>query len=101
LLENQLPFFIIKEIYNLAFPSRSNYHSFIQLTCELFEKSVRHCFSLQNEHHMPIYPNFKIMHFADLLKTFSLPQSKRLEKKKKKKKPVKDVIHHLYTESVE
>jgi hypothetical protein len=36
LLENQLPFFIIEELYNLAFASRSNYHSFTQLTCVLF-----------------------------------------------------------------
>jgi hypothetical protein len=36
LLENQLPFFIIEELYNLAFASHSNYHSFTQLTCVLF-----------------------------------------------------------------
>jgi hypothetical protein len=36
LLENLLHFFIIEELYNLAFASHSNYHSFPQLTYILF-----------------------------------------------------------------
>jgi hypothetical protein len=82
LLENQLSFFIIEEIYNLAFSSRSNYPCFTQLTCEFFEKLVRHRFSLQNEHHMPIYPNFKIMHSVNLLRTFFFASITKAIKKK-------------------
>jgi hypothetical protein len=82
LLENQLPFFIIEELYNLAFASHSNYCSFTQLTCEIFEHSAAIFFSLQKEPPVSPYPDFKIMHFVDLFRIISLPQSQRLQKKK-------------------
>jgi hypothetical protein len=55
LLENQLPFFVIEELYNFAFASRSNYPSFTQLTFEYF--------AYYNTQKMPPDdPNFKIKH---------------------------------------
>jgi hypothetical protein len=78
LLENQLPFFIIEELYNFAFASRSDYHSFTQLTCKLFENDIRP-FICQNESPFSPYPDFKIMHFVDLLRTLSLHKSQRRE----------------------
>jgi hypothetical protein len=105
LLENQLHFFIIEELYNLAFPSRSNYHSFTELTCEYFEDLVKGLFLHQNKPPMtyqkkiepPMYPysTFKIMHFAELLRTFSLRQSQWL----KKRNPDKKDNIHLYSAS--
>jgi hypothetical protein len=92
LLENQLPFFIIEELYNLAFVSHSIYPSFTQLTCAIFVDLARQQFSLQNEPHKSPYPDLKIMHFADLLRTFFLPQSQRLQKRNTRKQ----VIHNLY-----
>jgi hypothetical protein len=68
LLENQLPFFIIKKIYDLAFSSRSDsYPSFNQLTFIFFEKYNSKNMLLNPD------PNFKIMHFVDLIRTFFLP----------------------------
>jgi hypothetical protein len=95
LLENQLPFFIIKDLYNLAFASHSEYHSFTQLTCELFEDLATDFCSLQTKLRKSPYLDFKIMHFADLFRTFSLPQSQRLQKRK----PSKQFIKHLYSAS--
>jgi hypothetical protein len=43
---------------------------------------------------MSPYPDYKIMHFANLLRTFSLPRSQRLQKIN----PSKQVIH-LYSAS--
>ncbi|XP_062176226.1 putative UPF0481 protein At3g02645 [Alnus glutinosa] len=94
LLENQLPFFIIEELYNLAFPSHLNYRSFTQLAYGIFEILVRELFSLQIEPTMSPYPDFKIMHFADLLRTFSLPQSQRPQQRN-----LGDQIIHLYSAS--
>jgi hypothetical protein len=95
LLENQLHFFIIEELYNLAFPSRSNYHSFTELTCEYFEDLVKGLFLHQNKPPMFPYSTFKIMHFAELLRTFSLRQSQWL----KKRNPDKKDNIHLYSAS--
>jgi hypothetical protein len=65
LVENQLPFFVIEELYNLAFPSHSNCISFKELT-----------FKVLANFYFPgmLYdPNLKIMHFVDLLRTIFLP----------------------------
>jgi len=70
LLENQLPFFVIKEIFNFAFESYSNFPSFAQLTFGFFTG--------YNTQKMSPNPNLEIMHFLDLLRTFFLPQSRRL-----------------------
>jgi hypothetical protein len=70
LLENQLPFFVIKEIFNFAFAPYPNFPSFIELTFIRFRG--------YNTQIMSPNPNLEIMHFLDLLRTFFLPQSLRL-----------------------
>jgi hypothetical protein len=69
LLENQLPFFVIKEIFDFAF-AYSNFPSFAQLTFKFF--------SVYNTQEMSPDSNLEIIHFLDLLRTFFLPQSLRL-----------------------
>ncbi|XP_062176264.1 UPF0481 protein At3g47200-like [Alnus glutinosa] len=64
LLENQLPFFIIKEIFDFAF-AKSNFPSFAQLTFKFF--------SDYNTQEMSPDSNLEIIHFLDLLRTFFLP----------------------------
>ena len=68
LLENQVPFFVIEELYHLALPSLLNSHSLIQLTFDFFN-------------HLNIHgkaPNVKIQHFTDLLRFFELPNENEL-----------------------
>ncbi|KAL4655092.1 hypothetical protein ACB092_01G425900 [Castanea dentata] len=61
LLENQLPFFVLEKLFNLAFGNHSNF-SLIQLTFEFFEDyNVMHCEKVEIEH------------FTDLIRTFQLP----------------------------
>jgi hypothetical protein len=84
LLENQLPFFIIRTLYNFAFSSRPDYPSFIQLTFDFFRP--------YNTQHMRPNPNFKIMHFVDLIRTCFLPNNLPLK--------LCDIsVIHLYTAS--
>jgi hypothetical protein len=86
LLENQLPFFVIKEIFNFAFASYSNLPSFAQLTFGFFTS--------YNTQEMSPDSNLEIIHFLDLLRTFFLPQSYRLPQRGN------DVGgEHLYTAS--
>jgi hypothetical protein len=75
LLENQLPFFVIKEIFNFAFPSYSNFPSFAHLTFEFFTE--------HNIQKMSPNPKLEIMHFLDLLRTFFLPQSRSLPQRQR------------------
>uniref|UniRef100_A0A2N9HR53 Uncharacterized protein n=1 Tax=Fagus sylvatica TaxID=28930 RepID=A0A2N9HR53_FAGSY len=70
LLENQLPFFVIEELYHLALPSKSNSIPLIQLTFEFFEELNIHK-----------SPNVKIKHFTDLLRFFQLPPTNKLPKR--------------------
>ena len=66
LLENQVPFFVIEELYRLALPPNSR--SLIQLTFDFFN-------------HLNIHgkaPNVKIQHFTDLLRFFELPNENEL-----------------------
>ena len=68
LLENQVQFFVIEELYHQALPSISNSHSLIQLTFDFFK-------------HLNIHkkaPNVKIQHFTDLLRFFELPNENEL-----------------------
>jgi hypothetical protein len=76
LLENQLPFFVMEELYNLAFSTSSNYPaSFTLLTSEFFELYKGHGITF----HVPLDdPNLKILHFCDLLRTCFLPPSAML-----------------------
>ncbi|XP_062176224.1 UPF0481 protein At3g47200-like [Alnus glutinosa] len=85
LLENQLPFFIIDELYNFAFASRSNLLSFTELAIIFFQRS--------NTRDISLDPNLKIRHFIDLVRTSFLPQSisQSLSKRNDRKK-----VKHLY-----
>jgi hypothetical protein len=86
LLENQLPFFVLEELYNFAFASSSNYPSFTQLTFEFF--------AFYNPQKMSPHPNLRIMHFVDLIRTFFLPPLERLQEIKRGEK-----VRHLYSVS--
>ncbi|KAL0013015.1 hypothetical protein SO802_000084 [Lithocarpus litseifolius] len=69
LLENQLPFFVIEKLYQLAFPNNSNSPpSLNDLTFNFF-KSL----NTQKKN-----TNVKIQHFTDLLRFFHLPSSNKL-----------------------
>ncbi|XP_040996414.1 UPF0481 protein At3g47200-like [Juglans microcarpa x Juglans regia] len=70
LLENQLPFFIIEIIYDIAFPSRSKEgHPFIELSFCQFEY-----YNVQNFRHSE---SEKIFHFTDLVRNFCMPPPER------------------------
>ncbi|KAM3762762.1 hypothetical protein ACB098_01G370400 [Castanea mollissima] len=72
LLENQLPFFVIEMLFNLAFPYGSNNRSLIQLTFDFFK-------TLNIYDRTPIcIAKEEIKHFTDLLRTFQLPESSKL-----------------------
>ncbi|KAL4655066.1 hypothetical protein ACB092_01G424300 [Castanea dentata] len=75
LLENQIPFFIIEKLFDLAFPFLPNSPSLIQLTV--------HFFALFNVQKFEPIPNKRIKHFTDLLRIFQLPppQSPKSETK--------------------
>ncbi|KAF5444424.1 hypothetical protein F2P56_036901 [Juglans regia] len=90
LLENQLPFFVIDRLFNLAFESRPNLctaNSFVQLTFD--------CFRVENSQKMSPnkIPDLNIKHFADLRRTFWLPPSERIPKRSRKS------IENLYSAS--
>ena len=68
LLENQLPFFFLEEVFQDAFPRYSGVLTVRQLTFEFFKG-----FNVQNISHEN--SDVKIQHFTDLLRTFLLPQS--------------------------
>ncbi|KAI4332483.1 hypothetical protein L6164_017387 [Bauhinia variegata] len=69
LLENQVPFFLLEMIYNLA-SARPQGHipSFLELSIKYFEY-----YNTQE-----LEPNFTISHFTDLLRTFNLQPSTTL-----------------------
>ncbi|KAL4655093.1 hypothetical protein ACB092_01G426000 [Castanea dentata] len=69
-----LPFFVIKKIYHLALPSRSNSLSLIQLTFDYFGYS--------NIHNKA--PEGEIKHFTDLLRFFALPPHDKLPQRNPK-----------------
>jgi hypothetical protein len=86
LLENQLPFFIIEKLYELAFSSysRSPYPSFVKLTYD--------CLKRYNTQTLPTPDLTKIMHFVDLIRTFFLPND--LPRRSQGNR-----VRHLYTAS--
>jgi hypothetical protein len=89
LLENQLPLFVIKKLYKLAFASRSEYLSYLFFTNLAFEFFKRY-----NTQNSSPDPNLKIKYFVDLLRTFFLPQPHRLPQRNSGKR-----VTHLYTAS--
>jgi hypothetical protein len=88
LLENQLPFFVMEELYNFAFAFRSNLPSFTELAIKFFKRSKTRDISCD--------PNLKIRHFVDLLRTSFLPQSIP-QRKPKRNRGIR--LTHLYTAS--
>ncbi|XP_075661295.1 UPF0481 protein At3g47200-like [Castanea sativa] len=83
LLENQLPFFVIQELYNLAYPSPSNDLSLVKLSFIYFRQ-----FNIQ---FINAHPNVKIEHFTDLLRTFLIPPPKKQRERGYR------MINRLYT----
>ncbi|KAM3702468.1 hypothetical protein ACJW31_04G028000 [Castanea mollissima] len=78
LLENQLPFFVIEKLHQLAFPfpsAFSNYDSLLRLSIKYF----RDCYNFQFRHDLP---NVEIDHFTDLLRTVQLPPPKKQQKRR-------------------
>ncbi|KAK4285194.1 hypothetical protein QN277_001924 [Acacia crassicarpa] len=67
-LENQLPFFVMEELFNKAFPRENS--SFLKLTYRYFGQF--------NEQQLEPNPDVKIKHFTDLLRLFYL-QGNKLE----------------------
>jgi hypothetical protein len=67
LLENQLPFFIIEKLFDLAFASNPGFSPFVELTFKYFS-------SYKGQGMSPC-PKLEILHFADLLRKFYLPPS--------------------------
>ncbi|KAI4332479.1 hypothetical protein L6164_017384 [Bauhinia variegata] len=69
LLENQVPFFLLEKVYNLA-STRPQGHipSFLELSIKYFDY-----YNTQE-----LEPNFTISHFTDLLRTFNLQPSTTL-----------------------
>ncbi|KAK6260898.1 hypothetical protein SCA6_015372 [Theobroma cacao] len=57
LLENQLPFFVLKDLYNIAFPEPAKIFSFLDLACWYFD--VNKDLSLDDK---------EIKHFTDLIR---------------------------------
>ncbi|XP_065626907.1 UPF0481 protein At3g47200-like [Quercus suber] len=84
LLENQIPFFIIEELFDLAFPFLPNSPSLIVLTFKFFVE-----FNIQKFE--PI-PNMKIKHLTDLLRIFQQPPPPRPQRERKD-----ELIKHLYS----
>ncbi|KAK9997274.1 hypothetical protein SO802_021960 [Lithocarpus litseifolius] len=91
LFENQLPFFVIEKLYQLASPSLidanpcpSNYNCLLKLYINYFSGSST------IEFIQPL-PNVKIEYFTDLLRTYQLPPPG--EQPKRHRQPIK----HLYS----
>ncbi|KAM3762763.1 hypothetical protein ACB098_01G370500 [Castanea mollissima] len=83
LLGNQIPFFIIEKLFDLAFPFLPNSPSLIWLTF-LF-------FSHLNVQKFDPIPNMEIKHFTDLVRIFQLPPPERLKTERN------ELIGHLYS----
>nr|POE91143.1 upf0481 protein [Quercus suber] len=70
LLENQLPFFVIEKLHQLAFPSDSsisNYNALLELSRNYFEPH----FNFKFRDNLPIV---EIGHFTDLFRVVQLPK---------------------------
>ena len=90
LLENQLPFFVIEKLHQLAFPSLFDANPFL-LNYNEFLKIYISCFSYSNIQSIQAHPNMKIEHFTDLLRTYQLPPPEEQQKRHSQ------LIRHLYS----
>ncbi|XP_021287948.1 UPF0481 protein At3g47200-like [Herrania umbratica] len=80
LAENQLPFFILKGLYELAFAGNPVFPSFLDLTCHFFRPYYNQHTSIQAPNGCHGRAKLKdAKHFTDLLRTLQLPSSKRPE----------------------
>ncbi|XP_052196890.1 UPF0481 protein At3g47200-like [Diospyros lotus] len=88
LLENQLPFFVLEGLFNLATANfvTADLPTFPQLTLNYFA-------DLNPQKLQP--DGVSLRHFTDLLRIFYLPPSERLQKRSK----VGNILDHLYTAS--
>ncbi|XVF18348.1 hypothetical protein REPUB_Repub11eG0014000 [Reevesia pubescens] len=81
LAHNQLPFFILKDIYKRAFNGNPDYPSFLHLTCHFFNLYYNQNISIgdiisPNNRHGEYRAKLKgAKHFTDLLRTLQLPYS--------------------------
>ncbi|MBA0728932.1 hypothetical protein Golax_000035 [Gossypium laxum] len=80
LLEQQLPFFLLRDMYELAFAGYPNYPSFLHLTCHFFSHyynqsiSIDDVLSPNNPHTFEYRSKLKdAKHFTDLIRTFQQP----------------------------
>ncbi|XP_050284970.1 UPF0481 protein At3g47200-like [Quercus robur] len=69
LLENQLPFFILEEIYNKVWSKENNDISFFDLACKYFKKYL----PFHDEEKKPTVE--KVEHFTDLIRCFYKPSN--------------------------
>ncbi|KAL4655067.1 hypothetical protein ACB092_01G424400 [Castanea dentata] len=67
LLENQLPFFVLKKLFDLSFPDDSNSLSLIKLSFKFFES-----YNFQRMAPEDVDVNVEILHLTDLIRTFLL-----------------------------
>ncbi|XP_027357478.1 UPF0481 protein At3g47200-like [Abrus precatorius] len=88
LLENQLPFFVLEDIYNLA-GMQNEFPSFLEISFYYFSE-----FNRQNINPGRVCPRVSPKHFTDLLRTFLIPSSFDLGAPRKSA-----VIKHLYSAS--
>ncbi|KAK7311865.1 hypothetical protein RJT34_10297 [Clitoria ternatea] len=92
LLENQLPFFVLENMYNLCFRSAcgvNKIHSFIELTFDYFAYYNRSNLGFRN---------VRISHFTDLIRIFHLQHPKE----RRSRRTDEPVIHlHSTTELVD
>ncbi|KAH7841553.1 hypothetical protein Vadar_031395 [Vaccinium darrowii] len=73
LLENQIPYFVLEGLFNLAFPSSSGVSSFVSLSVYYFAS-----ISLLNVTNIPNHiSNSQVKHFVDLLRLCHLPSVRR------------------------
>ncbi|XP_022718101.1 uncharacterized protein LOC111276620 [Durio zibethinus] len=85
LAHNQLPFFILKDMYELAFGGNPDFPSFIHLTCHFFspyynQNKPIEDIMLPNHCHYEYRAKLEgAKHFTDLLRTLQMPSSKKTE----------------------
>ncbi|KAK5813964.1 hypothetical protein PVK06_029415 [Gossypium arboreum] len=80
LLQQQLPFFLLRDMYELAFAGYPNYPSFLHITCHFFSHyynqsiSIDDVLSPNNPHTFEYRSKLKdAKHFTDLIRTFQQP----------------------------
>ena len=87
LLENQLPFFILEKLFDLAFASHEKYYK------SLIRVMTFDYFQFYNTQNITYSPHLKMKHFLDLLRTFWLP----LEKLPERDAHDDEVVKHVYS----